>query len=240
MEGNRPKTLNFESVSTKQQRIANPAKPSPQRGFISFNHDLDLPWLHEAYRRTRQDAAAGVDGPTATEYEANRLNHVGAHPSVVAHPLRQILLNLVGNSLKFTESGGVRVVIRHVPDPVSALQLDIVDTGIGMTPEQAASIFSAFQQADVGEPFDLVLMDMQMPVMDGYAATRALREAGCSLPIIALTAHAMQGEREKCLAAGCDDYVTKPIQRAKLIELIRRHLDPTVSSARSVKGVLAS
>jgi len=62
--------------------------------------------------------------------------------------LRQILLNLVGNSLKFTESGGVRLVIRHVSEPVSALQLDIVDTGIGMNPEQAASIFNAFQQAD--------------------------------------------------------------------------------------------
>ena len=89
-----------------------------------------------------------MDGPTATEYEANWLNHVGAHLSVVADALRQILLNFVGNSLKFTESGGVRLVIRHVPDPVSALQLDIVDIGIGMTPEQAASIFIAFDQAD--------------------------------------------------------------------------------------------
>lgn len=63
-------TLNSELVYTRQQRIASLAKQSPQMGFTSLNHYLDLPWLHEAYRRTRKDAAAGVDGQTATEYEA--------------------------------------------------------------------------------------------------------------------------------------------------------------------------
>lgn len=64
-------TSNSEFVYTRQQRIANLAKQSPQMGFTSLNHYLDLPWLHEAYRRTRKDAAAGVDGQTATEYETN-------------------------------------------------------------------------------------------------------------------------------------------------------------------------
>jgi len=64
-------TSNSELVCTRQQRIANLAKQSPQMGFTSLNHYLDLPWLHEAYRRTRKDAAAGVDGQTAAEYEAN-------------------------------------------------------------------------------------------------------------------------------------------------------------------------
>jgi CheY-like chemotaxis protein len=74
-------------------------------------------------------------------------------------------------------------------------------------------------------PFDVVLMDIQMPEMDGLQATAAIREmekvTGAHLPIIALTAHAMNGDREICLAAGMDAFVTKPIKSKELFALLQ-------------------
>jgi signal transduction histidine kinase/DNA-binding response OmpR family regulator/HAMP domain-containing protein len=76
--------------------------------------------------------------------------------------------------------------------------------------------------------FDLVFMDVQMPVMDGFEATAAIRKkeavSGVRFPIVALTAHAMKGDREKCLAAGMDGYLTKPIRPQELDELLQRYL----------------
>jgi len=83
----------------------------------------------------------------------------------------------------------------------------------------------AVQRVAVGD-FDVVLMDVQMPEMDGFEATAAIRasEEGSDrhLRIVAMTAHAMDGDREKCLAAGMDDYVSKPIRRADLITALER------------------
>jgi CheY-like chemotaxis protein len=87
-----------------------------------------------------------------------------------------------------------------------------------------AAYEQAVQACSAGSPFDLILMDVQMPELDGCEVTARLRKAGYTRPIIALTAAAMAGDRERCLAAGCNDYAAKPITRSELLEIVSRHL----------------
>ena len=263
--------------------------------------------------------------------------------------LRQILLNLLGNAIKFTNTGEVRLrVALEQAEDKAALRFDVIDTGMGMSPEQMPRLFQPFTQADEsttrrfggtglglaiskrlaellggditvqsergkgstftiridpgqldgvemlhglteailpkpsssattagplllqgrillvedgldnqrlislhlrragaqvdiadngrigvdrfeaaaaqGEPYDLLLMDMQMPELDGYGAASLLRSRGVQTPIVALTAHAMADDRQKCLSAGCTDYLTKPIERQLLLQTVAEYL----------------
>jgi PAS domain S-box-containing protein len=291
--------------------------------------------------------------------------------------LRQILVNLVGNAIKFTQHGGVRLVMRCGPDDSqqrAIMRFEVLDTGIGMSEEQIERLFQPFTQADTsttrqfggtglgltisrrlaqmlggdilvhsqlgqgssfvvsidagpldqmqmerpglqaleqmdheprpdsadstpsteapqqsaadsprgrillaedgvdnqrlisfllkragyrvecaengriavdmalggdgsaGEDFDAILMDMQMPVMDGYQATQQLRQGGYRGPIIALTAHAMAHARQPCLDAGCDEYLCKPVDQQQLISMIEQLRGQISGTAGTVKA----
>jgi signal transduction histidine kinase/AmiR/NasT family two-component response regulator len=255
--------------------------------------------------------------------------------------VRQVLANLVGNALKFTERGEIRVRVEAAGEAGgrAIIRFEVRDTGIGIPVERQAAIFESFVQADnsttrrhggtglglaiskrlvtamggrigvMSEPgcgsvfwfaipfevaapaqstelsrtwrglavaaqparilvaednpvnqrlaqrmlekagyevrvasdghqaiikfkqesYDLVLMDIQMPVMDGLEATAAIRKlegGGRRTPIVAMTAHAMKEDRERCLAAGMDDYLTKPVQATALASVLERWLKP--------------
>ncbi len=77
-----------------------------------------------------------------------------------------------------------------------------------------------------GKSYDLILMDIHMPVMDGYEATRRLRKMGFAGPIVALTAHTLREDIKKCLGAGCNDYMSKPVDRESFVELVAKHVRP--------------
>ena len=77
---------------------------------------------------------------------------------------------------------------------------------------------------DDGRPFDMIIMDVEMPVLDGFDATKALRRAGFANPIIALTARFAPTDRKECLAAGCDDFLAKPFSLANLVRMLAVHL----------------
>jgi CheY-like chemotaxis protein len=120
------------------------------------------------------------------------------------------------------ESDGLRIlvaddnavnctVVKHLLEKLGHIVLAVAD---------GQQVLNALER----DRFDLVLMDLQMPEMDGLEATRAIRgaegDSGRHLPIIALTAHALKGDRERCLAAGMDGYVSKPVQTSELLAAI--------------------
>ncbi len=100
----------------------------------------------------------------------------------------------------------------------TGLTVDIADNG-------RIAVEMVQEKLDAGEPYDVIFMDLMMPEMDGTQAVRELRSRGMQVPIIALTAHAMSGVREECIAAGFTDYASKPVNRSQLYGAARRALE---------------
>jgi CheY-like chemotaxis protein len=112
------------------------------------------------------------------------------------------------------------------PDNQRLIQLLLKKAGaeVALAENGRQAVELALAAKQEGRDYDAILMDMQMPVMDGYEATQRLRDAGFTGPIIAITAHAMTGDRERCLHTGCTDYVSKPIDRVTLLRTVARHI----------------
>lgn len=101
--------------------------------------------------------------------------------------------------------------------------LQDVVAGVALAENGEIAVQAVLQAIQDGTPFDVVLMDMQMPVLNGFEATKRLRESGIHTPIIALTAGAMAGDREKCLEVGCNGYLSKPVNRNDLLAALRKY-----------------
>jgi signal transduction histidine kinase/CheY-like chemotaxis protein len=146
------------------------------------------------------------DQPVMNRYEASEsaAAELGSEITVSEGPLQ-------GRILVAEDAKGNQALIRLL---LEKMGLDVVIAENGQQAVERA----------MKEKFDLIFMDMQMPVMNGYEASRLLREKGCTLPIVALTAHAMPEDEKKCLAAGCNGYLQKPIDREKLKELLFTYL----------------
>lgn len=111
------------------------------------------------------------------------------------------------------------------PDNLRLIVFMLERAGVDVSTAKNGQVALAMALAarNEGRPFDLILMDMQMPIMDGYEATQKLRAEGVETPIVALTACAMSKDRERCLDAGCDEYLSKPIDRDKLLATVQRY-----------------
>jgi two-component system sensor histidine kinase/response regulator len=152
------------------------------------------------------------------------------------------LLQAIGDALKLDAPPSERVEVPQESTPFTKLRLLLVEDGlvnqrvaVGLLEQRGHAVAVASngrealeRLAEAGEgAFDAVLMDLQMPEMDGFEATASIREGerngALHMPIIAMTAHAMKGDRERCLAAGMDDYVSKPLRPEILYETIERN-----------------
>ncbi len=217
-------------------------KAYAESDFSALVIDLDLPdqdgfELLESLDRERSLDGSRVVINTGVDVNQQNLQRLRRYSAVVVRKAGEDLDNLSSAvqgflaGLRQTQPGAVvdplegsRVLL--VDDDVRniyALSALLDETGMKVTAARdGLEAIDCFQR----EPFDLILMDMAMPNMDGYTATRVLKqEHGCGIPIIALTAHAMKGDREKCITAGADDYLAKPVSRQELLDMLYRWLE---------------
>ncbi|MBI1247798.1 response regulator [bacterium] len=145
-------------------------------------------------------------------------------PSQLTQSARKPLPNLDGYQVLLVEDGHDNQVVLTTFLKKAGAEVTLAENGqeaVDWIFNRRREMEAAGNKPDSG--VDVVLMDMQMPVMDGYHASRLLREYHFAKPIIALTAHALKGDRERCLESGCDDYFTKPINRANLLEIVQKY-----------------
>jgi PAS domain S-box-containing protein len=145
-------------------------------------------------------------------------------PRAAAAVNRRLSSNRPGMSL-----GGRLLLAEDDPSLQQVISLLLRKMGVDVTVAENGQIASEMAERSKaeGKAYDLILMDIQMPKMNGYETTQRLRRNGWTGPIVALTAHAMVGDREKCLAAGCDDYIAKPIILTRLRSVLAPYLSQT-------------
>ncbi len=139
-------------------------------------------------------------------------------------PKKQVT-KLSGKVLVAEDGPDNQKLIKHFLTKAN-LQVDFVWNG-----QQAVN--RIINDPNPNKSFDLIIMDMQMPILDGYEATKKLRQSGCTIPILALTANALSGDRQQCLESGCDEYETKPLNSARLLRTIKRLLDANPNAQQS-------
>jgi CheY-like chemotaxis protein len=105
-----------------------------------------------------------------------------------------------------------------------SLRLRRAGAEVEMASDGKEALDKTRESLEQGRPFDAIIMDMQMPVLDGYEAVRELRARGFTRPIVAVTAYAMSADREECLQLGCDEFVSKPIEWERFLSILERLL----------------
>ena len=175
--------------------------------YLPSEHHSGEPEMGKGPTRKGSTLEPGLEirPPISREFSDNEHESLSAN-----HPLRQARILLV-------EDMAVNQLVISTQLRDAGAMVEIAGNG-------ELGIQKIVQDSDNGLFFDVVLMDMQMPVMDGYEATTYLRQQNYTRPIIAITAHALTGDREKTIEAGCDDYIAKPVDRNVLINTIKKYL----------------